>query len=147
MAEVNWHVVNNGLDFLASAVHLLGSGESRKVQYAALPLSASIETLLKVRLSREHWTLVVSEPGHARRKDYETGDFKSVTIDQAVERLVEIAGVAISDEDRKWIKNLNRTRNQIAHFALIESNPLAPLLVFLMTSMCCRRTGKQARHP
>ncbi|MGW3365711.1 hypothetical protein ACWDOR_22535 [Streptosporangium canum] len=125
MVEINWHVVNNGLDFLESAVELLEAGGEREVKYAALHLSASIETLLKVRLAREHWTLVVADPREARRTKYESGDFKSVPIDQALDRLVNIAGVAISDEDIKRIKSLNRTRNQIAHFALIAENPLA----------------------
>ncbi|UBU13468.1 hypothetical protein [Nonomuraea gerenzanensis] len=122
MAEINWHAVNNGLEFLTSAVSLLNDGE---VKYAAVHLSASIEILLKVRLAREHWALVVADPREAQRTTYDTGDFKSATIDQVVERLVKIANVAISDEDRKRIRSLNRTRNQIAHFALVGDNPLA----------------------
>ncbi|MEV7970354.1 hypothetical protein AB0O34_30855 [Sphaerisporangium sp. NPDC088356] len=125
MVETNWHVVNNGLDFLESAVELLQDGGEREGKYAALHLSASIETLLKVRLAREHWTLVVSDPREARRAKYEAGDFKSVSIDQALDRLVNIANVTISDDDLKRIKSLNRTRNQVAHFALIGGNPLA----------------------
>ncbi|TDC10720.1 hypothetical protein E1267_02975 [Nonomuraea longispora] len=125
MVEINWHVVNNGLDFLESAVELLGSGGAREVKYAALHLSASIETLLKVRLAREHWTLVVADPREAQRTKYEAGDFKSATIDQALDRLAGIANVAISEKDRQRITSLNRTRNQIAHFALIGDNPLA----------------------
>lgn len=122
MAEINWHAVNNGLEFLESAVNLLNEGE---VKYAALHLSASIEILLKVRLAREHWALVVADPREAQRTKYDTGDFKSATIDQVLDRLVKIANVAISEEDRKRIGNLNRTRNQIAHFALVGDNPLA----------------------
>lgn len=122
MAEINWHAVNNGLEFLTSAASLLNEGEEK---YAAVHLSASVEILLKVRLAREHWALVVADPREAQRTKYETGDFKSATIDQVVDRLEKIANVAISEDDRKRIKNLNRTRNQIAHYALVGDNPLA----------------------
>ncbi|MEO3855657.1 hypothetical protein [Acrocarpospora sp. B8E8] len=124
MVEINWHVVNNGLDFLASAVELLKAGGERDMKYAALHLSASIETLLKVRLAREHWTLVMADPGMAKRADYEAGNFKSVSIDQALDRLTSIASVTISKKDIDRIRHLNRTRNQIAHFALIGEAPL-----------------------
>ncbi|WP_157547816.1 hypothetical protein [Nonomuraea candida] len=62
----------------------------------------------------------------AQRAKYEIGDFKSVTIDQALDRLVNIANVTISDKDLRRIKGLNRVRNQVAHFALLsDNNPLA----------------------
>ncbi|MFC5823228.1 hypothetical protein [Nonomuraea insulae] len=125
MVEINKHVINNGLDFLESAVELLGTGDKRDTKYAALHLSASIETLLKVRLAREHWTLVVADPAKAQRTKYETGDVKSVSIDQALDRLTKIANVAISAKDLSSFQGLGRVRNQIAHFALIDDDPLA----------------------
>ncbi|WP_157547818.1 hypothetical protein [Nonomuraea candida] len=36
MAEINWHVINNGLDFLKSSVELLADGSERDAKYAAL---------------------------------------------------------------------------------------------------------------
>jgi hypothetical protein len=67
----------------------------------------------------------VADPREAQRSRYDTGDFKSATVEQVLDRLVKIANVAVSDEDRKRIGSLNRTRNQIAHFALIGDKPLA----------------------
>lgn len=125
MDDINWHVVNNGLNFLESSVEFLENGDARQAQYAALHLGASIETLLKARLAREHWSLAVADPGKAQRKKYESGEAASATIDQTIERLIQVAGVDISNEDHRRIKNLNKTRNKIAHFALLGENPLA----------------------
>jgi ssDNA-binding Zn-finger/Zn-ribbon topoisomerase 1 len=125
VAEINWEVVNNGLDFLGSAVEHLAQDDPRALRYAALHLAASIETLLKARLSREHWTLVVADIRAARRDKYETGNFVSVGTEEAIKRLDHVANVTISIEDRERIQNLTKIRNQVAHFAHVDRNSLA----------------------
>src|SRR6266567_4214910 len=101
VADINWAVVSSGLDFLESAVDHLAKGDERDLRYGALHVTAAIEVLLKAQLAREHWTLVVSDVNRARRAEYETGNFHSVTIAVALEQL----------------------RNRVAHFALHGENP------------------------
>jgi hypothetical protein len=123
LSEIDWAVVTNGVDFLESAVdHLASSGE-RALRYAALHLNAAIETLLKAQLAREHWTLVVDDVDRADRRAYDTGDFRSVNITKALQRLRAVAGSSVTDEEIARIKAVERLRNRVAHFALHAENP------------------------
>ena len=76
MADIDRAVITNGLDFLESAVEHLANDRERDLSYAAMHLNAAVETLLKARLAREHWTLVVENVDQARRSRYEEGDIR-----------------------------------------------------------------------
>lgn len=123
MADINWAVVSSGLDFLESAVDHLAKGDERDLRYGALHVTAAIEVLLKAQLAREHWTLVVSDVNRARRAEYETGNFHSVTIAVALERLRNVAGSSITDREVSRITAVEKLRNRVAHFALHGENP------------------------
>jgi hypothetical protein len=123
--EIYWSVVRDGLDFMESAVEHLNGGSERDLRYAALHLNAGIEILLKSRLAREHWTLVVDKVDDAKRTDYERGDFRSATITQAIERLRRVLDWSVTDEEVKRVKAVEKLRNRVAHFALHEDNPRA----------------------
>lgn len=125
MPDINWAVVENGLDFMESAVQHLAEANERDLRYAALHLNSAIETVVKARLAREHWTLVVADVDKARRPFYETGDFQSVSIKQALARLKEVAGSSCSDEEARRIDAVSKLRNRVAHFALHGDNPRA----------------------
>ncbi|MGS2645873.1 hypothetical protein [Streptosporangium sp. G12] len=125
MAETNWEVVNNGLDFLESAVDHLAEGDARALRYAALHLGASVEILLKARLAREHWALVTSDANKATRSGFETGVFTSVGTEQAMTRLENIANVTFPRDARDRFAKLGQIRNRVAHFTHLDSDPLA----------------------
>ena len=122
MADINWAVISSGLDFLESAVDHLAKGEERDLRYGALHVTAAIEALLKAQLAREHWTLVVDDVNRARRSDYESGDFRSVTIATALQRLHNV-GSSITDREVSRITAVEKLRNRVAHFALHGENP------------------------
>lgn len=111
--------VRNGMDFLSSAFHHLsqrdGEPGARDLKYAVLHLQAAVEVLLKARLIREHWSLVFSDPGKAKRGDYDKGSFTSCTVLGAVDRLNNIVALQITQEQRKAISNLADTRNALTH--------------------------------
>jgi hypothetical protein len=123
VSEIDWAVVTNGLDFLESAVDHLATGGERALRYAALHLNAAIETLLKAQLAREHWTLVVDNVDRADRRAYETGDFRSANITNALQRLRAVASSLVTDEEIARIKAVERLRNRVAHFVLHGENP------------------------
>jgi hypothetical protein len=125
MADINWAVVDNGLDFMESAVQSLAQANERDLRYAALHLNSAIETIVKARLAREHWTLVVADVDKARRAHYERGDFQSVSITQALTRLKEVAGSSCTDEETRRITAVAKLRNRVAYFALHGDNPRA----------------------
>ncbi|MGW4022392.1 hypothetical protein [Streptomyces sp. NPDC005009] len=114
--DMDFTPVRNGMDFLLSAFdHLRGEPDAREVKYAVLHLQAAVEVLLKARLIREHWSLVFSDPGKAKRADYEKGSFNSCTALGAVDRLNNIVNLQISKEQRQAISNLADTRNALTH--------------------------------
>ena len=122
MADINWAVISSGLDFLESAVDHLAKGGERELRYGALHVTAAIEALLKAQLAREHWTLVVDDVNRARRTEYEAGDFRSVTVATALQRLRNV-GSSITDMEASRITAVEKLRNRVAHFALHGENP------------------------
>ncbi|MET8771787.1 serine/arginine repetitive matrix protein 1 [Streptomyces sp. NPDC004658] len=114
--------MRNGLDYLTSVVEHLDENESmvttRDVKYAVLHLQAAVEVLLKARLMAEHWSLVFSRPEDATRKALEEATLSSVTTDQAVTRLRNIAAVPITDNEERALTGLGKHRNKLQHFGL-----------------------------
>jgi hypothetical protein len=123
VADIDWAVISSGLDFLESAVDHLAKGGERELRYGALHVTAAIEALLKAQLAREHWTLVVDDVNRTRRTEYETGNFRSVTIATAVQRLRNVVGSSITDQEANRISAVEKLRNRVAHFALHGDNP------------------------
>ena len=55
--------LENGFDYMESAIqHLQGSPSKRDLKYRVLHLVAAIEVSLKMRLSKEHWSLIFEDP-------------------------------------------------------------------------------------
>jgi hypothetical protein len=136
--EFSFPLLENGLDFLASAVALLGDepahGQhavvpeaaqprgpgSREFKYALLHLAAGIELVLKERLRRVHPSQVLVKPESFDQAKYDIGDFKSVSPGQAVDRLRE-HGVVISDHDAAKLRQLIAKRNKAQHFSITDT--------------------------
>ncbi|WP_405444633.1 hypothetical protein [Streptomyces erythrochromogenes] len=123
--QLDFPPIRNGVDYLRSVVEHLGEDreddDPRAVKYAVLHLQAAAEVLLKTYLLHEHWALIVADPGKASKKAFESGDFKSCTMEQAMDRLKNIAGITITDPDRKALAALNDDRNQLQHYGLTHS--------------------------
>ncbi|MFJ8948436.1 hypothetical protein ACIRG4_35395 [Streptomyces sp. NPDC102395] len=123
--QLDFPPVRNGIDYLASVVEHLDESASdvgpRDLKYAVLHLQAAVEVLLKARLQREHWSLVFKDPGRATRKDFESGDFESCGTDAAVERLRDIAGIAIDRKEAEALKDLAKDRNALQHYGLTHN--------------------------
>ncbi|MEU2916317.1 hypothetical protein ACFYM3_42990 [Streptomyces massasporeus] len=108
------------MDYLLSAVtHLTEGGQppnDRDLKYAVLHLHAATEVLLKARLVREHWSLVINDVRKATEKKFHEGDFASVSVEATIERLRDIVGLDIGQANRTAIVNLTRTRNAFTHY-------------------------------
>ncbi len=124
-SEVNYPPVENGVDYLDSvADHLrFGQPSPRNLKYAVLHLQAAAELLLKARLQQEHWSLVVKDPGAAKRDRFEAGDFDSCTTTGAIARLKDIAGVTVDDKSAKSLAILSKWRNALQHYGLKAPAP------------------------
>jgi hypothetical protein len=85
-----------------------------------LHLQAAVEVLLKARLIREHWSLVFEKPSAASSAARASGDFKSVTLEDTLARLTNIAGVEVPKPAQDQSKRLANKRNKLQHFGMAE---------------------------
>ena len=69
---VNFTLLENGLDFIWSAVEHLGvASTKRDLKYATLHLVSGIELVLKERVRREDWSLLFPDPSKPTQKSTE----------------------------------------------------------------------------
>lgn len=117
--RVELPLLENGLDFLVSAVdHLAGEPTQRHLKYALLHLASGIELVLKERLRRHDPAQLYQRPEKFDDADFVAGNFQSANSKETVKRLVDLAGVAISDADRTQLHLLRDKRNRVEHFGL-----------------------------
>nr|WP_052477719.1 hypothetical protein [Kibdelosporangium sp. MJ126-NF4]CEL13505.1 hypothetical protein [Kibdelosporangium sp. MJ126-NF4]CTQ99190.1 hypothetical protein [Kibdelosporangium sp. MJ126-NF4] len=109
--------VANRVDFLDSAITYLKSSEDpRNLKYAVLHLQAAIEILVKVRLQREGFEHIFEDPYSADESKLSQGNFRSVTMDDALKRLARVADLHLAKSEVDALKFLNRERNKLQHF-------------------------------
>jgi len=119
-------LTENGLAFLHRSVgEMSGSATLRSLSFAVVDLAAAVEVLMKARLVREHWTLICSEPDKATVTQLMAGTAKTVTPDQAIKRLENVVGVAMSDGGHAArVVELVSLRNRAIHFAMVGIDPV-----------------------
>jgi hypothetical protein len=105
-------VVANAIDFLKRSLEELEDAP----KYSVIHFCAAIELFLKARLLLEHWSLVTEEPGRANMSRFQTGDFTSVGIDEAVRRLENISNLRIPKQAQRTFSQLREHRNKMMHF-------------------------------
>ena len=105
-------VVRNALDFVVQSVSEL----PKRPKYSLIDFCSALELFLKARLMREHWALIVAKPESASLAKFRVGDFRSVSMDEAIERLGNVAGEAISREEASCFQALRQHRNKLVHF-------------------------------
>jgi hypothetical protein len=119
--QVHFTLLENGLDFVWSAVeHLSVATSKRELKYALLHIVSGIELILKERLRREDWRLLFPKPENADAAVYKTGTFKSVDFVQLIER---VEGYCYDGnwEAAESLQALRRQRNRFEHFEATES--------------------------
>jgi hypothetical protein len=115
MPILEFSLLDNALDSLMQGVeYALDHKENpSKLKVAILLVAQAVELVLKERLKREHWSLIFRKVEQAGNDDAHT-----VTIDEAVKRLEQIAGVRLNGRDSDTIDNLRKTRNRIQHYKI-----------------------------
>jgi hypothetical protein len=120
--SIKFDLLENGLDFILSSIKLTVEAESEvNYKYSILHLSAGVELLLKERLRVEDWIYVFENIEKATEDGLKSGDFVSVRLETALERLMNDLGIEIDEEDIKAIKDLKRRRNKVEHFQFHET--------------------------
>ena len=111
-SEIFESLTRNAFDFLKRGIDEF----DKAPKYSVIHFCAAVEMLLKARLMKEHWSLVVSKPDQANLAKFIAGDFMSVTMDEARARIRDIAGEDIADDAFNSFRALANHRNKMVHF-------------------------------
>ena len=114
-------MVESALDFLEQARVDLET----KPKYAVIHFATAIELILKARLLKEHWALVVMVSGDADRRSFQSGTAKTVTVDQAIKRLEQISAEPLPAGAADSFKVIAAHRNRMIHFFHEAASPEA----------------------
>ena len=87
-------LVKNAFDFLGKSVAEFDSD----IRYSIIHFCIAVENILKAELMHEHWSLIFKKPEAARWDKFITGDFQSVSLEDVIDRLRDIARVEIPSE-------------------------------------------------
>lgn len=119
------NLTKNALAFLRRAIFQMNSaaedGDDQQLAFAVVDLAVATEVLIKARLLREHWTLILADVNKAKLAELLSGSARTITHEQAVSRLEQIAGVSLTGSNfahEQAIKQIFQLRNRAAHFTL-----------------------------
>lgn len=110
--EVFDKIVTNAIDFLEKSVEEL----NQKPKYSIINFCSAVELFIKARLAAEHWTLIVTKNQTPNHDKVISGDFKSVTLDEAFEKLETVLNSPLHDREILIFKKLFSHRNKAVHF-------------------------------
>ena len=105
-------LVQNAVDFQERSVRDLLDGN---LKFSVVHFYQALELFVKARLLREHWTLVISDPSQASYSSFENGDFHTVALPDAIDRLTRIAGEDLRSA-KVAFEPVRIRRNQVVHF-------------------------------
>lgn len=105
-------LVENGLDFLFKAISEIND----QPKYSVIHFYAAVELFVKARLMDEHWSLVVTKRQDPDKSKFLAGDFQSVSLDEAANKLKNIVGSGLSQAELDAFKDVAKHRNKMVHF-------------------------------
>lgn len=105
-------LTRNAFDFLERGI----SEFDQAPKYSVIHFCAAVEMLLKARLMKEHWSLIVSRPDQANLAKFMDGDFISATLAETRERLRDVAREDIGNDAYNSFRALAQHRNKMLHF-------------------------------
>jgi len=104
-------LTRNAFDFLKRSI----DDFDKAPKYSVIHFCAAVEMLLKARLMKEHWSLIVSKPDQANLAKFMVGDFISVTLEDARVRIRDVAGEDIGGNAYDSFRMLANHRNKMLH--------------------------------
>lgn len=105
-------LVGNGLDFLTRSIDEF----EQFPKYSVIHFYTAVELFLKARLMAEHWSLVISKRQEPDWDRFVTGDFQSVALDEAANRLQKVARSGLSTRELQAFQDVKTHRNKMVHF-------------------------------
>lgn len=114
-------LVENALDFLTRSLEDL----DQRPKYSVIHFYTAVELFLKARLIAEHWSLVVAKRQDPDVKKFESGDFQSVSLDEAAEKLDKVLQSPLTPAELSQFRALAKHRNRMVHFFHEAATPHA----------------------
>ncbi|SEO46872.1 hypothetical protein SAMN05216404_12415 [Nitrosospira multiformis] len=105
-------LASSAFEFLAKAIEEF----SASAKFSTVHFAIAIELFLKARLMREHWALLLDKPDQADKAAFFRGEAKTVSPEQALDRLRKIGGVQIPPVSREIFLKIAKHRNKMVHF-------------------------------
>lgn len=102
----------SAFDFLGRSVYEIKDHP----KYSVIHFATAVELLLKARLMREHWTLVVERTSDVPLEDFLSGKAKTVTQADAIKRLKNACGENIPVDAINQFGKIAAHRNRMIHF-------------------------------
>jgi hypothetical protein len=107
------------LQLIESALEFLKRGAEeleKQPKYSIINFATGIELMLKARLMKEHWSLVVEKSGDAILKEFQEGKAKTVTPREAMKRLRNVCNDPVPEDAQKAFEAIAEHRNRVMHF-------------------------------
>ncbi|MBI5953307.1 MAG: hypothetical protein HY865_16755 [Chloroflexi bacterium] len=113
--HLKFNLLENAIDSLQQGIGfaLKDHPTQSELKLSVLLVAQSVELLLKERLKREHWSLIYTKVEQAGSSNANT-----VTINESIKRLEQIARVNLSEEEVETIFLLSDIRNRIQHYEI-----------------------------
>ena len=110
--EILERLVKNSLDFLHKAIDEL----KNYPKFSIIHFHSAVELFLKARLMEEHWTLVISQSQKPDWNKFISGDFISISLDGAADRLEKVVRSQLPPAELKSFREIKQHRNKVVHF-------------------------------
>lgn len=117
-AQIKSSLIGNAMDYLLLSNEMVHQKSPRMLKHAIANLADGIELLLKSRLELHDWCLLFKDIDRADRQKYASGDFFSVTFDQAIKRLTAICEIEFTKKQIKTLNALRLIRNKVRHASI-----------------------------
>lgn len=105
-------LVINAIDFLSKSIDEIDN----QPKFSVIHFYTAVELFLKARLLAEHWSLVVAKGQIPDIKKFKAGNFKSISLEEAKEKLEKILEINISEKTFNSFKSVCDHRNRMVHF-------------------------------
>ena len=114
-----FRLLDSARQFITSAVSYAKARDSSEWKFAVVHLAIALELLLKARLVVEDPKLLAAKGSNLSEADLESGDFRSVTIEEAL-RCLKRLGLRLSGAQRTALDAVSHLRNRLIHYAARE---------------------------
>jgi hypothetical protein len=105
----------NARQFLESAVRHARERDPNEWKFALLHTTTALELLAKARIAFEDPHQIVR--GKVDDLRFDRGEFQSINLDEAFQRLKKITGFSLSTRNQIALASMKAARNRLVHFA------------------------------